>query len=169
MLTRLLVGRWGVVGAVLLSALLFQLSHGHFSQSDPVVLLLLGSGLFAAACWAYVTVRTGSILPAVIAHALANTPEPATSWGLGLLLLGMVLVLIVRRAAIAAVLGDFARDWAATRHKEHLALALVATAGVMTSAALYRPLVPVLAVVALLGMLVLRVRLAPHKQTSDPI
>lgn len=154
-LTRLRLGGWGVIGGVLLSALVFELSHGHFYQSDPVVLLLFLSGFSAAICWAHATVQTGSVVPAIVAHGLGNVPEPATPPGLGVMVTGMALVVAARRTSIAARLRAFASDWSNTPHKWHLGLALLATAGVMTAAALYRPLLPALGGFALLVVLVL--------------
>jgi membrane protease YdiL (CAAX protease family) len=149
-LARLRDGGWGVIGSVLLSALIFQLSHGHFYQTDPLVLGLFFCGLFAAICWAYATVQTGSILPAIVAHALGNVPEPSTLTGLGVLLAGMILLIVARRTPIAAVAGALAGDWRSAQYKRSLLIGLLATAAVMIGAALYRPLMPAIGAVALI-------------------
>lgn len=82
---------YGVAGSCLLSGVLFMLGHGHFYEADPLVLLVLLSGIFAATCWAWTTWRTGSIVPAVVAHGLGNVPHPYTA--------GWLLPLAVAMAA----------------------------------------------------------------------
>jgi len=59
-------------------------------------------------------------------------------------------MMIARRISVVRVMGAFSRDWAGTPDKRQLALAMLAIAGVMTSVALYRPLLPALGGLSLL-------------------
>ena len=89
-----LAGPFGGVGGVILAGILFMSVHGHFYVADGLVIASLIALTFAAICWTWSVYRTGSIIPAFIAHALTNAPapiEPAVLWSTVLLMIGLVL------------------------------------------------------------------------------
>jgi membrane protease YdiL (CAAX protease family) len=153
MLTRLRTGGWGIVGGVLLSATIFEFSHGHFYQADWAVFALFISGWIAAACWAYATVKTGSIVPAVVAHALGNLPDPVSSAHQALVLGSMGLIVFIFRRQVRSGIRDFVEDLRIQPGKKVLALAVLGTAGVMAASALYRPFLALLGAVAFLTLI----------------
>lgn len=61
---------WGASRAIMITSIVFVLFHG---VHGPATLLLLGPGLFAAS-WLYgwLAVRTGTIVPGMILHALGD-------------------------------------------------------------------------------------------------
>ena len=66
---------FGPVCGIVLAALIFALSHGHFYSGDPVVQAIGACGFFAALVFGWATLRTGSVLPDLIsgrAHFYVN-------------------------------------------------------------------------------------------------
>lgn len=93
--------RFGDRSAIIVSALLFGLLHGNFVQLPYT--FVMGVGL------AYITVRTGSIYPAMIVHFTNNTLATVNEWlpdfagVLSLVLLGLSVfaaVMLSRRRAL---------------------------------------------------------------------
>jgi len=79
--------------AILFTAVPFALLHVQYASADPAMVATSISVMFVSLALAFATLRTGTIWPAVIAHAITNFP--ADSW-LGAIQLGLaVLVLIV--------------------------------------------------------------------------
>lgn len=68
----------GPLAGILVSSILFSLGHGHYYQPNLLLLGLLLLGCFGFVVLAYVTWRTNSVIPAIIAHALLNMPYPHT-------------------------------------------------------------------------------------------
>lgn len=142
-------------GAVLLCAALFWVSHGQYLRADPVLaansaLVFVGAAIM---CWS--VVRTGSVLPAIVAHAIFNIPM-TTPFRLGVIALALVLIVALRRR-IGATAADFLQTLAGTREW----LTLAGIVAVLTGAAfLVRrfdqallPLLAVFVVLALWGMI----------------
>jgi membrane protease YdiL (CAAX protease family) len=118
-------------GAMVMMAAFFTLAHGQYHQTDPLAIGQEASIFVWALCVGYAVLRTGSLLPGLIAHAMTNVPlVPAGQWAA---LAASFIVLVVCRKAIASWLADVGRtlrrieDWPAT-----LALVLV-IAGFMFS------------------------------------
>lgn len=61
-------------GAVLLSAAVFWVSHGQYIQADLNLIINSAMAFITAAILAWSVVRTGSVLPAIIAHMIFNLP-----------------------------------------------------------------------------------------------
>jgi len=104
---------YGVAGSCLISAVIFMLGHGHFYRADPLVLSVLLTAVFACVAWAWVTWRTGSIVPAVVAHGLGNVPLPLTLPWLVPLVLGMALAIGWRRHVVGRELAAARAAWRA--------------------------------------------------------
>jgi membrane protease YdiL (CAAX protease family) len=82
-----------------------MLGHGHFYRADPLVLSVLLTAIYGAVIWAWVTWRTGSIIPAVVAHGLGNIPLPLTQPWLAPLVLVMAFTVAWRRRTPLAAIG----------------------------------------------------------------
>jgi membrane protease YdiL (CAAX protease family) len=67
---------YGDFGAVIIVSFIFMLAHGHFYAADAVKVATLIVSIYSAITWAWITLRTGSLVPAMTAHALGNMPWP---------------------------------------------------------------------------------------------
>lgn len=133
-------------GATLISAILFWMAHGQYLRADPF-LLLNSAALFAMAlALAWSVLRTGSLIPAVIAHAIINIPlQPQFMLGF----LGVAgLILVIRLRAVAEFCADAIRALAAMPEKKMaLAITLIAAAALIAARAIPE-ILPVLVIAA---------------------
>jgi membrane protease YdiL (CAAX protease family) len=102
---------YGAIGAVIVSSLMFMLMHGHFYSTDPLKPLTMLTLIFGVTCWAYATLRTGTIIPGIVAHALGNMPWPRRVEVIGALLLAQIIILAVAHRPVREWLSAFGRDW----------------------------------------------------------
>jgi len=100
-------------GAVLLSATVFWVSHGQYLVLDPVLAANSALVFASAAFMAWSVIRTGSVLPALIAHVLFNIPMSAP-FRIAAIMLALALIVALHKR-IAAALAGFFRTLAATR------------------------------------------------------
>lgn len=108
---------FGAMGGIVITSALFALAHTQYLRPDALLILVLICLVFAVICWAYVVYRTGSLIPAMVAHALVNLPEPHTPMVLSGGILAMVVLIAVWRHTVMVTFGDFARDWAGAEGK----------------------------------------------------
>lgn len=93
--------------AVLITTLIFALLHIQYLQADAALQLTFVGLVLASLIFGMITYRTGSLLPAIIAHALVNTPM---STPIQILFTGLgILALLAFHRQIARELG-FWRD-----------------------------------------------------------
>lgn len=92
--------------AVVLTTLLFSLLHFQYLAADAAMMVTFGGLLLASMAFGLATLRTGSMLAAIIAHAMINFPSSTEIHFVRLAL--AVLALIVFRRAIL----DEAKGWA---------------------------------------------------------
>ncbi|GAM96688.1 hypothetical protein U91I_00308 [alpha proteobacterium U9-1i] len=118
-------------GAVILSAILFWVSHGQYLNTDPYLMMFSISALIGASMLAWMMVYTGSVLPAVAAHMLLNIPGD-TWYHVGWVIAGVAILICYRRTA-ARLFMDYARLIASTREW----LLLVAVGAVMFALVLF--------------------------------
>lgn len=102
-------------GAVLLSAAVFWVSHGQYLKLDPVLAANSALVLASAAFMAWSVIRTGSVLPALIAHVIFNIPM-STPFRIAVVMLALTLVVVLHKRIGAAVAGFFqtltaTREW----------------------------------------------------------
>lgn len=109
---------FGPMGAVIVSSFVFMLAHGHFYALDALLILSLACGLLAAICWAYVVLRSGSVIPAIVAHALFNMPRPGQVELFGsetsvavLVSVASLVVLLLAGKTLKEYAGAFIADW----------------------------------------------------------
>lgn len=142
-------------GAVLLSAAVFWVSHGQYIQADLNLLINSAMAFITAAILAWSVIRTGSVLPAILAHMIFNLPmtQPFLIGVVGLALL-LIFVLWKRVAGAGA---DFFRTLASTREWIFLVAIIVTLAAVAFVVRTYEqallPLVGVFVLLALWGLI----------------
>lgn len=92
--------------AVLLSAAVFWVSHGQYIKPDPVLATNSALVFVGAAIMAWSVIRTGSILPALIAHVLFNI-QMTTPFRIAMVVLALVLIVALHKRIGAALAGFF--------------------------------------------------------------
>jgi membrane protease YdiL (CAAX protease family) len=142
---------FGPAGAAIISSVLFVLAHGHFYGSDAVLAGTQVTLFFAFTVLAYDTYRSGSVIPAIVAHAMINLPIHRDIVGMGTAIIIVIVVLMITRSAVAAGIAEFRRDWAATEAKTNVWLWAVIGGGLMAASILYRPSAALLLLFALGG------------------
>ena len=137
-------------GAILLSAVFFWVSHGQYLQPDGFLLFNSALTFIFATVLAWSVVRTGSILPSLIAHMIVNVPLTPP------LMLGAIaiaaMITVTLRAGIWRNLVDFVRTLAGLREP----IFLLGTLGVFAGAVLLIRLYPQ-ALLPVIGLFVLAV------------
>lgn len=94
--------------AILITTLVFALLHVQYLQADAALQLTFAGLIFGSLIFSVSTYRTGSLVPAIIAHAIINTPMSTLIHMLTLVL--ALAVLIVWRKQVWAE----ARLWGQT-------------------------------------------------------
>lgn len=92
--------KFGETFAILISALLFGIMHGNFEQIPFAFLIGIGLG--------FMTVKSGSIWPAVIVHALNNSVSVLFTYlpeSLPVLAIDVIYILILTFALALGILG----------------------------------------------------------------
>lgn len=123
---------FGAMGGIVITSALFALAHTQYLRPDALLILIFFCLVFAVICWAYVVHRSGSLIPAMVAHALVNMPEPHTPVVLTGGIVAMVIAIAVWRHTVMATFGDFARDWARAEGKP----AILITVAILAATAL---------------------------------
>jgi len=83
--------------ALILSSLIFAGLHFQYlTNGDFLGYATMASVIVAALMFGFITLTTGSVLPAVIAHMILNIPM-TTEFGLGRLTLGVLLLVLFAR------------------------------------------------------------------------
>lgn len=111
-------------GAVLLSAAVFWVSHGQYIQADLNLIINSALAFITAAILAWSVIRTGSVLPAIIAHMIFNLPMNQP-FRIGVVALALLLVIVLWRR-IGGAAADFFRTLASTREWIFLAVLIAA-------------------------------------------
>lgn len=106
-----LVESFGPMSGVVLTGLVFGLSHTRYFQADGMMLLFLCEILLSSILWTYVAQKTGSILPSFIAHAMSNGIATAILFNVWLPFLIVCFVAAFFLADIKALLQNFKVDW----------------------------------------------------------
>lgn len=93
--------------AILFTAVPFALLHVQYASTDPAMIATSVSVMTVSFAFAFATVRTGTVWPAIIAHAFTNFPADAWLGALQLVLGGIILILFIR--PIACEVGQWVR------------------------------------------------------------
>jgi membrane protease YdiL (CAAX protease family) len=86
--------------AVLMTTLVFALFHVQYLRADAAMALTFAGLIVASLAFAFATLRTGSLAPAIIAHAVLNLPLP-TEANVARIAAGLLALIVCRRAVIA--------------------------------------------------------------------
>ena len=156
---------YGPVGAALLTAIVFVFAHGHLYGADAVLVGTQASFLFASFVLAFDTYRSGSIIPAVVAHALMNLPIDRDATGMFAALAIALVVIIAARRAIGDGYRQLGEDWKTTPRKGNLLIFALTAAVLMIATMLYLPAAVLLIVFSVAGT-VLSLR-RPRKNGPD--
>jgi membrane protease YdiL (CAAX protease family) len=105
-----LVESFGVMSGVILTGLVFGLSHTRYLVGDTMLLLFMAIILINSVAWTYLVQKTGSIIPALIAHALSNGVGTLVLFNLWLPFVLMSFVVLLFGKPILATLQEFFQD-----------------------------------------------------------
>lgn len=95
---------FGAPAAIVMTALMFTLSHTQYFLASAVGIGMVLSLLFASLIGGYVRHRYGTLIPVIVAHALGNVPY--RGWVQYAVLIAAVIVIVIARKAIAVHLRD---------------------------------------------------------------
>jgi membrane protease YdiL (CAAX protease family) len=151
--------------AILAGSALFWVSHGQYLKLDPFLLVHSALTFAGAAIMAWSLIRTGSIIPALVAHVTFNIPLPpvlmAASLAAGLVLMA-VFWRPIRESAI-----DLGRTLAATREWAFLAGTVVVLLGGATLIRAYRTAIPYLLAICLMAAIAGLIRRSPFRRRKE--
>jgi membrane protease YdiL (CAAX protease family) len=85
-------------GAALLTAVLFWIAHGQYITGDPYLAFHSVSVLLCSIVMAWMTLKTGSLIPVLTAHVLFNIPGQF-AWNAGWVVVALVTLVAWRRTA----------------------------------------------------------------------
>lgn len=106
-----LVESFGPMSGVILTGLIFGLSHTRYLQADGLMLLFMIEILISSVLWTYVAQKTGSVIPSMVAHALSNGIASAILFDVWIPFVGVSIAVLFFRAEIWQLLKDFKTDW----------------------------------------------------------
>ncbi|MGH7485785.1 MAG: lysostaphin resistance A-like protein, partial [bacterium] len=138
-------------GSLLLASVFFFVAHGQYRHTDILAIGAQISLLLWAAIAAYSVMRTASLVPAIIAHAIINVPMTVTVRWI-MLVVSLIALAVWREAVVSWTKGMITTlrqidDWLPT------ILALIAIVLLLTTIAMTQWIVYVY--VTVLGMLAL--------------
>lgn len=124
--TRLrMVESYGPIGGVILTGLIFALSHGKFISADPLLALSLIMFVVSSISWSYIAQTTGSLVPTMIAHAMTNSIATVILFNVWVPFAGVTALVVWQRRSILKTLRQFADDWRADQEKSGLLFGIV--------------------------------------------
>ena len=115
-----LVESYGVMAGVVLTGLVFGLSHTRYLNGDGMLALFMGIILVNSISWTYLAQKTGSIIPPLVAHALSNGVGSAVLFNTWIQLLLTSVGMALCWRPVFATLRQFASDWAADGERHSL-------------------------------------------------
>ncbi len=92
--------------ALVMTTLVFSALHFQYLRPDAAMALTLVGLVLASLAFGFLTLRSGSLAPAIIAHAIINFPLP-TEGNVVKIALALIALVAFRRS-----IGAEARDWA---------------------------------------------------------
>ncbi len=99
MVTRF-VEDYGQGGGLVLAAVFFALAHTQYFRLEVLSLGMLASLVFGSLVLGTIFLRTGSLVPVIVAHALVNVPLPPAPGARLAVIVAMLTVLVVARGRL---------------------------------------------------------------------
>lgn len=124
---------YGPIGGIMLSAIIFTLAHGQYFKGNLLLLSVLPCIIYATIGWAFVTWKTGSIIPAIVAHAIMNTPFPRSGLTFSIIVIVMVVLILLYRKDVKRYFNEFFQLWKNSSSKGAVLLAALCIALILTS------------------------------------
>ena len=124
---------FGAPAAIVMTAVMFTLSHRQYFIASALGVGMLVSLLFGSLLGGHVRYRFGTLWPGVLAHALGNVP--VRGWWQPVLLAAMVVVLIAGRKAVLEHLREMTRTIASRSVLSGVAIAAGVVAVILLLAA----------------------------------
>lgn len=124
-----LVESYGVMAGVVLTGLVFGLSHTRYLAADGMMLLFMLVILINSITWTYLAQKTGSVIAPMVAHSLSNGIASAILFNAWLPFVLLCFVVVPFNKAIATTLKEFFHDWRADTERGSIwqGLAIVLT------------------------------------------
>lgn len=115
-----LVESYGPMAGVVLTGMVFGLSHTRYISADPMLFLFLVEILFASVLWTYSAQKYGSIVPAFIAHALSNGIGTFILFDVWLPFALSLVVCFMLRKKITELFSEFKNAWSSDSERGSL-------------------------------------------------
>ncbi len=106
-----IVEAFGPMAGVLITALVFSLSHTRYISADGMLAGFLLILIVNSCIWTYSAQRTGSILPAFVAHAVSNGVGTLVLFNVWWPLMVIVIGLIPWLGELGSSIRGFRSDW----------------------------------------------------------
>ncbi len=82
-------------GALLLMAFFFAFAHAQYLKTDILAIGNLITIIFGSLCWGYSVYKTGSLVPAIVAHTIVNVPV-TVEYQIGTLVVSVTVAFVAR-------------------------------------------------------------------------
>jgi membrane protease YdiL (CAAX protease family) len=120
-----LVESYGVMGGVVLTGLVFAISHTRYLRADPMLLLFLLTIMISSVSWTYLAQKTGSVIPPMVAHAVTNGTATAILFDVWIPLFFLMIMGAILFRPISRTVAEFIGDWRADTEKSSLWYGLI--------------------------------------------
>lgn len=108
---------FGPMAGVVLTGLIFGLSHSRYISADPMLFLFLIQLLFASILWTYSAQKYGSIIPALFAHSLSNGIGTVILFNVWIPLAATSVLCLILNKQIQCLFTNFLFDWKEDKSK----------------------------------------------------
>ena len=115
-----MVESYGVISGVILTGLVFGLSHSRYIANDAMLLLFLTSLLISSVMWTHVAQKTGSVIPPMIGHAISNAVGTAILFNTMIPFLLATIAVFVFRKEVFGLWQGLVSDWRHDPAKKNL-------------------------------------------------
>lgn len=131
-----LIESFGIMPGVILTAVIFGLSHTRYLAADGMLLLFLAIILINSTTWTYLTQKTGSILPAFLAHALSNGIATIVLFNIWIPFALLTVTMLLLRKPMLTLFRSFVADWHAETQKRSLVHGILVIVTILIAALL---------------------------------
>jgi membrane protease YdiL (CAAX protease family) len=115
-----MVESFGVMGGVILAGFLFAISHTRYFQADGMLIGFALIMIISSISWTYLAQKTGSVIPSMVAHAMGNGIATWILFDIWVPTIIMTVLMVIFFKPVAAMIGEFVREWKADQRKSSL-------------------------------------------------